>query len=182
MNEKSVKRKPAVFLDRDGVLTEEKGYVCSVEELQIFSYAKECVRQIKEKGYYAIVITNQSGVARGLFTENALLEMNRYLHEITAVDAVYYCPHYIKGKIERYAIDCNCRKPKAGMIEKANREFNIDMAHSLFVGDRASDIITGQNVGITTVLLESGYGTAYLESDVTPDYIFHDLRDIIQIL
>lgn len=182
MGEKYVGKKPAVFLDRDGVLTEEIGYVCSIKRLRIFPYAEECIRQIKAKGYYAIVITNQSGIARGFFTEEMLKGMNDYLQKNIGVDAIYYCPHHLKGKIKQYTIDCNCRKPKTGMIKAACKEFNIDIEHSFLVGDRASDIMTGQNAGIRTVLLESGYGTANLESNVTPDYIFKDLRNVIQIL
>lgn len=182
MGEKHVKQKPAVFLDRDGVLTEENGYVCSIEELHIFPYAEECIRQIKAKGYYAIVITNQSGIARGFFTESMLVKMNDYLKRTIGADEIYYCPHHLKGKIKEYAIDCNCRKPKTGMIKAACKEFSIDIEKSFLVGDRASDIMAGQNAGIRTVLLESGYGTAKLEGNVTPDYIFKDLRNVIQIL
>jgi D,D-heptose 1,7-bisphosphate phosphatase len=182
MNQHYTKKKPAVFLDRDGVLTEENGYVCSIEEMRIFPYAKDCVRQIKKKGYYTIVITNQSGVARGLFTEEMLIEMNNYLQKKIGVDAIYYCPHYQKGKEEKYTMNCNCRKPKTGMIERACKEFDIDMEKSFFVGDRAGDIMAGRNAGIKTVLLESGYGTERLENNVIPDYIFDDLRKVIQIL
>jgi D,D-heptose 1,7-bisphosphate phosphatase len=177
-----LKRKPAVFLDRDGELTEEKGYVTSREELVIFPYVRDCICQIHEKGYYAIVVTNQSAVARGLITEDALLEMNRYLADETNVDAVYYCPHLETGIIAGYQKICSCRKPQTGMIEKACRDFPIDLKHSCMVGDRASDIMLGKNAGIKTVLLESGYGTKRLESDVTPDYQFEDLRDLIKIL
>ncbi len=182
MNEKHTVRRPAIFLDRDGVLTEEKSYVCSCEEMRIFPYAEECIRKIKEKGYYAIVITNQSGVARGLFTENCLMKMNDYLKQVLNVDAIYYCPHHIEGRVKKYAIVCNCRKPGTGMIERACRDFNIDMEKSFLAGDRASDIKAGKNAGIRTVLLESGYGTAGLESNVVPDYICYDLRDMIKIL
>lgn len=182
MNDKKIQIKPAVFLDRDGVLTEEKSYVCSLGELNIFSYVKECVKKIKEKGYYAIVITNQSGVARGLFLEKTLQEMNTYLIKETGVDAVYYCPHYIDGKVKKYQKRCNCRKPETGMIQKACEDFLIDMKKSYMVGDRASDILSGQNAGIKTVLLESGYGTRRLEQNVKPDYIMNDLRDVIKIL
>ena len=177
-----MERKPAVFLDRDGVLTEEKSYITSLKELNIFSYAQECVRKIHEKGYYAIVITNQSGVARGLFTEEQLLEMNRYLTEQTGVDAVYYCPHHPEGKIERYRKICSCRKPNTGLLEAANRDFRIDMEHSYLAGDRAGDILAGINAGLRTILLESGYGSARLEAQVRPDYFVQDLRDVIAIL
>lgn len=179
---RKMRKKPAIFLDRDGVLTEEKSYICSLKELSIFPYVKECIRQIKEKGYYAIVISNQSGVARGFFTEETLQEMNAYLIEEINVDAIYYCPHHMAGKVEKYRKKCNCRKPEIGMLEKAQEDFQINMKKSYLVGDRASDILAGKKAGIKTILLESGYGTKGLEQDVTPDYIFDDLRDIIAIL
>ncbi|MDE7183124.1 MAG: HAD family hydrolase [Lachnospiraceae bacterium] len=179
---KSNFQRPAVFLDRDGVLAEETGYVNSVERLCIFPYAAECIRKIHEKGYYAIVITNQSGVARGLFTEERLLEMNRYLQQYTDVDAVLYCPHHPEGVVEEYRIRCNCRKPAIGMFQNACRRLDIDMTNSYMVGDRAGDIIAGQNAGIKTILVESGYGTVRLEEDVMPDYVVDDLRGVLEIL
>lgn len=179
---KNKRLKPAIFLDRDGVLSEEKSYVCTLEDFTIFSYTKECIKKIKEKGYLTIVITNQSGVARGLFSEEVLQEMNSYLIKETDVDAVYYCPHHPQGKIEKYRKECNCRKPRTGMIEQACKDFSIDMERSYIVGDRASDILLGQNAGLTTVLVESGYGTEKLEQEVTPDYIKKDLREVIALL
>ena len=178
----SENKKPALFLDRDGVLTEEIGYTKSIENLHIFPYVAECIRQIHEKGYYAIVITNQSGIARGLFTEETLKDMNTFLIEMTGVDAVYYCPHHPDGNVDQYTKICKCRKPEIGLLEQACNDFDIDMTRSYMVGDRAGDIITGQKAGIKTVLLESGYGLAGLEQNVTPDYVFADLRDVIDIL
>lgn len=124
-------RKPVIFLDRDGVLTKEKSYVCKVDDLEIFEYSRECVRKIKEKGYYAIVITNQSGVARGYFTEDELIEMNTKLQEETGVDAIYYCPHHEQGKVPQFTMKCNCRKPDIGMIKQACEDYSIDccLAH-----------------------------------------------------
>ena len=141
--------KPAVFLDRDGVLTKEKGYVLRKEELEIFCDAQECVQKIHKAGYFAIVITNQSAVGRGLLMEEELKAMNNLLIEMTGVDAVFYCPHWIQdGKV------CNCRKPQIGLIKSASEQFPINIKKSYFVGDRASDIETGKNAGIKTVLLE----------------------------
>lgn len=171
----TMEKRPAVFLDRDGVLIEEKSYIASEKELSVFPYATECIRRIHEKGYYAIVITNQSGVSRGFFTEAELQEMNKYLMQQTNVDAIYYCPHHPKDK-------CYCRKPQIGMFKAACKEFSIDMRYSYMVGDRASDILAGQNAGVRTVLLESGYGSARLECDVIPDYILKDLRSVVEIL
>lgn len=170
--------KPAVFLDRDGVLTEERGYLRGVEELRIFPYAAECVRRFHELGYYAIVVTNQSAVARGILTEEGLREMNGLLMERTGVDAVYYCPHHERGTVPKYAVPCRCRKPQTGMIERACRDFPVDLRNSLMVGDRACDIRMGERAGLETVLLESGYGTARLEEPVTPDHVLKDLRDV----
>lgn len=174
--------KPAVFLDRDGVLTEEKGYIDSVDRLCIFPYAAECVRKMQEKGYYVIVVTNQSGVARGFFEESELQKMNACLIRQTKVNAVYYCPHHPAGTVEKYKMECDCRKPQTGMFRAACREFAIDLPGSYMVGDRAGDILAGQNMGIRTVLLESGYGSKRLEADVKPDYIFEDLRGVVEIV
>lgn len=174
--------KPAVFLDRDGVLTEENGYIDSVENLRLFPYAAECIRQIHNKGYYAIVITNQSGVARGLFTEEKLQEMNGYLMEQTNVDAIFYCPHHPDGIVEKYRKECCCRKPGTGMFAMACGEYAINMQRSYMVGDRAGDILAGQQAGVRTILVESGYGTKGLEADVTPDETMRDLRDVAKYL
>lgn len=177
-----IEKRPAIFLDRDGVLNEEKSYICSIDDLAIFPYAEDCVKKIKDNGYYAIVITNQSGVARGFFTEEQLVKMNQYLKQRTGVDAVYYCPHHPEGIVSQYRKSCDCRKPQTGLLEQACRDYNIDMEHSYLIGDRAGDIITGQKIGIKTVLLESGYGLERLERQVSPDYVFKDLRDVVDNL
>lgn len=175
-------RKPAVFLDRDGVLTKEKSYICTIREMEIFPYASESIQQIKNKGYYTIIVTNQSGIARGLFTEDDLQKMHLYLQQKTGIDAVYYCPHHPEGKIRKYRKICHCRKPETGMIEQACSDYSIDMDKSFMVGDRAGDIITGQRMGLKTILLESGYGLERLEADVKPDYILKDLRAVADML
>ncbi len=176
------KKKPAVFLDRDGVLAKEKSYVLSVNELEIFPYTAECIRQIHKKGYYAVVITNQSGIARGLFTEAELAEMNDRLMKETGVDAVYYCPHHPEGKVKEYRKKCSCRKPEMGLLKAAAKDLDIDMSKSWMVGDRAGDILAGEKAGVKTILLESGYGLRGLEKEVTPDYTLNDLRDVMEVL
>ena len=177
-----LKQKPAVFLDRDGVLCHENGHITIPSEIEIFEYANECIARIHEKGYWAIVVTNQSGIARGIFTENEQKKANAYLIENTGVDGVYYCPHYLNGKIPQYMVECNCRKPKTGMIDMACKDFPIDMSGSYMVGDRASDILLGKAVGIKTVLLNSGYGINGLEKAVEFDYNYEDLREFVKNL
>lgn len=172
---------PAVFLDRDGVLCKEKSYVTNREELEIFPYAKQCVEILHQKGFLAICITNQSAVARGMMTEEALQEINEYLAAQTGLDALYYCPHHPEG-MGKYRKKCNCRKPRIGMVEQAMQEFEIDMAASYMVGDRVADILCGQNAGLKTVLLESGYGTARLEQPVKPDMICENLAKWVSMV
>lgn len=167
----------AVFLDRDGVITKEFGFICPIEQVEVFPYVADCVKMIHDAGYYAIVISNQSGVARGLFTEEELMRLNNRIQTETGVDAIYYCPHHIDGKIEKYRVVCDCRKPQIGMILRASEDFDVCMDGSYMVGDRAADILCGQNAGLTTVLLNSGYGEEKLEQEVTADYIMSDLRE-----
>lgn len=175
-NKAVVEGKPAVFLDRDGVLCVEKGYVTGMDELEIFPYTKKCIQRMHQSGYLAVCITNQSAVARGMMEEETLIKMNDYLVQQVGLDAVYYCPHYSSG-LGKYMQNCNCRKPKTGMIDAAVQEFKINRCSSYIVGDRATDIICGQNAGLKTVLLESGYGTKGLEQLVDPDYKYKDLEE-----
>lgn len=113
--------KKAVFLDRDGVLCEDTDYITSFEKLHIYPFAKKAVEQIHKKGYLAIVVTNQSGVARGYLAEEMLQKLNAYLQKETGVDAIYYCPHLPpeQEEIPPYRIHCTCRKPNAGMLQQA---------------------------------------------------------------
>ena len=178
-------KKAAIFLDRDGVITVEKSYVRRACDMEIFEYSKECVEQIHSLGYLAIIITNQSGVGRGYFSEEELLFMNERLIAETGVDAVYYCPHWYHeaSTLPQYNVDCDCRKPKTGMIQQAvsafrEKEIELNLKDSYFVGDRGTDIRTGINAGMHTVLVESGYGSDTLEG-VIPDEIYENLSDFV---
>lgn len=171
-------RRPAVFLDRDGVLVEERSYITRVADLKIFPYTTQCIRTFKELGYYTICVSNQSAVGRGMMQLSDLEILNQYLQENTGVDAIYCCPHYWKDNIPV----CDCRKPQTGLFKQAMRDFLIDLQESYMVGDRASDILAGQNIGVKTILLESGYGSGRLEADVTPDYVVRDLRDVVRVV
>ena len=173
--------KPAVFLDRDGVLCPERGYLHTGDELQIFPFAADSVKILHEKNFWAIVITNQSAVARGFLDLKDLERMNKELQAKTGVDAVYYCPH-LNLNINISEFNCDCRKPKTGMIKQACKDFEIDLLNSWFAGDRAVDIQTGINAGLKTALLESGYGSKKLEFDVKPDYIFNNLKEFAEFL
>lgn len=162
------KKRNAVFLDRDGVLCEDTDYVTSFEKMHIYDYAKEAIRQIHKKGYLAIVVTNQSGVAREMMTEQTLIELNQFLQKETGVDAVYYCPHLPPESkvLPPYRVSCSCRKPGIGMLKQAVRDFAVDLSGSFMVGDRESDIITGKNAGVKTVYI-SNRNVAGINADVT---------------
>ncbi len=166
----------AIFLDRDGVICKEKSYVTKLEDLEIESYARECVSAFKLFGFKTVVITNQSAVARGLMTEINLISMHEYLKEELDLDQIYYCPHYNEK------MSCFCRKPGIALFERAIKEFNIDPQKSFMVGDRASDILAGKNAGVKTVLVRTGYGKNGLEFPVEPNYIFDDLRAFASFL
>lgn len=170
-----------MFLDRDGVLCVEKGYITNTDQLEIFPYTKKSIERIQENGFLAICITNQSAVGRGLMTEQELKKIHEYLIAETGLDALYYCPHHPEG-YGIYKCICNCRKPKVGMLKKAAEDYKIDLSSSYMIGDRASDILCGKSAGVRTILLESGYGTRYLEQNVDPDLIYTDLWEFVQHL
>lgn len=173
-----MKERAAVFLDRDGVLCVEKGYVIRIQDLEIFPYAKQCIQELHKKGYLAICVTNQSAVARGMMSEDTLIEINEFLMEKLDLDAVYYCPHYPTG-IGKYARKCDCRKPETGMLDAAIEKYGINKEMSYMVGDRASDIICGKKAGLKTVLLESGYKIKKSEQQVEPDDIYRNLKEFV---
>ena len=153
----------------------------TLQDMEIYPFAKKCVDSLHAAGYLEIVITNQSGIARGYFSEAELLKMNDSLRREVDVDDVYYCPHYPGGIIEKYSIVCNCRKPATGMIEQACREHAIDPGKSFLIGDRASDIEAGKNAGLKTILLRTGYGMQDEKKGLDPDYVCDDLREAVKV-
>ncbi len=175
---------PAVFMDRDGVVSEEAGYITSPEQLKIFPFSGEAIQKLKSNGWKCIIITNQSGIARGVITEDKLHSINQKLFKELLIDDIYYCPHYPpeKEEILPYNVHCLCRKPQAGMILKAAAEHHIDLKKSYMIGDRAGDILAGQNAGLKTILVCTGYGPKRLEQEVKPDFIFADLKEFVDFL
>lgn len=156
--------RPAIFLDRDGVLNVDKGYAFKPEDLQLTSGTAAAVAELKRRGYCLIVVSNQSGVARGKFGEQDVTRFNAALDKALrraggfGIDAFYYCPHLVDGTVEAYAKDCDCRKPKPGMIQKAARELRIDLSRSFMVGDKPDDIDCAEAAGIRGVqVTASGY-------------------------
>jgi D-glycero-D-manno-heptose 1,7-bisphosphate phosphatase len=146
-------RRPAAFLDRDGVLNVDHGYSHRPEHLEWIAGAPEAVRLLNEAGYYVLVVTNQSGVARGYFTEEAVKAFHAHMQKDLAshgarVDAFYYCPHHPEGTIKPLAIRCRCRKPATGMLEQAANEWPIDRDASFLIGDKDEDVGAAQAFSI----------------------------------
>jgi D-glycero-D-manno-heptose 1,7-bisphosphate phosphatase len=138
-------RRPAAFLDRDGVLNVDHGYAHRPDQLEWIDGALEAVRLLNEAGYYVIVITNQSGVARGYYSEAAVNEFHSHMQQVLRahgahIDAFYYCPHHPEGKIKELAVRCFCRKPSPGMLQQAAREWPLDPSRSFFIGDKDDDM------------------------------------------
>lgn len=153
--------RPAVFLDRDGTLCEEMGYLNHVSRFQMFSFAAEAIRRLNGAGRAVIVVSNQSGISRGIFPEKVLHDvharMKRELESAGAhLDGIYVCPHQARDA-------CECRKPKTGLLERAAREQGLDLGRSLVVGDRYADIEMGHRAGGRGVLVMTGYGRGEYE-------------------
>ncbi|VTR93122.1 -heptose -bisphosphate phosphatase : D,D-heptose 1,7-bisphosphate phosphatase OS=Geobacter metallireducens (strain GS-15 / ATCC 53774 / DSM 7210) GN=gmhB PE=3 SV=1: Hydrolase_6: Hydrolase_like [Gemmata massiliana] len=153
----------AVFLDRDGTLIEEVNHLSSPDQVRLIPGAAEAVRRLNDAGVLVIVITNQSGVARGYFPESRLSAVHDRVSELLAahgakVDAYYYCPHHPTEGIGAYRVTCTCRKPKPGMLLTAARDFDIDLARSWMVGDKVCDSGAGDAAGCRSVLVRTGHG------------------------
>ena len=182
--------RPAVFIDRDGTLTEEVGYVNHPRRIRLLPRSAEAIRRLNAAGIAAIVATNQAGLARGYFSAEVLQaandEMLRQLKEAGArLDGVYVCTHHPTEGAPPYRIECECRKPKAGLLQRAARELGIDLTASAMIGDRASDLECGRAAGARAVLVLTGYGLGDWEYQrhafrVPPDHVAEDLLDAVE--
>lgn len=151
----------AIFFDRDGVLNEEVGYLWEIEKFRWIDGAREAIKFCNERGILTIVVTNQSGIARGMYTSrevDALHDfMQKSLAEVGAhIDGFYYCPHYPEGSVKEFSIACDCRKPKPGMILKACKEFKIQPAQAILFGDSERDIEAAKAAGLRAGIFFSG--------------------------
>ena len=155
--------RPAVFLDRDGTIIQERGYLERLEHLNIFPWTGDALRLLKRAGYTLVVVTNQSGIAHGLispgFPETCHAEMRRRLQPAGAdLDALYFCSHHPRGSVAGLDVECRCRKPLPGMVEDAVRDLGVDPAQSWVVGDKWLDVNLGHAVGARSILVRTGWG------------------------
>jgi D-glycero-D-manno-heptose 1,7-bisphosphate phosphatase len=153
----------AVFLDRDGTLIEEVGYLDRVDRLRLFPETVDALRALQRAGLRLIIATNQSGIAQGLFTETFVRDLHDDLTQRLAqggvrLDGIYYCPHHPEAKLAAYRTQCDCRKPGAGLLRQAARDLDLDLARSYMIGDRWRDLRAGMACGGAGVLVRTGYG------------------------
>ncbi len=153
----------AAFLDRDGTIIEEVGYLDRPERVVLYPYAAAAIRALNRAGVPVVMVTNQSGVARGFFSEAVVEDVHRHMAALLAeggarIDAYYYCPHHPDGNRREYAIRCACRKPGRALVDRAVTEFGIDPARSFAVGDRWVDIGLARSIGGRGILVRTGYG------------------------
>ena len=175
----------AVFLDRDGTVNEEVGYLRDLDQLRLIPGAGTAIRRLNEAGLNVVLVTNQSGVARGYFPEALVHEAHERLNQLLSnegarIDAVYYCPHHPTAGNSPYTMACDCRKPGTGLIDRAARELGIDVRQSYMIGDKWSDVELGQRAGAHSILVRSGFAPddpgnvrpAHLKD---PDFIAHTI-------
>jgi D-glycero-D-manno-heptose 1,7-bisphosphate phosphatase len=153
----------AVFLDRDGTLIEEVGYLDRAERVELYPWSIDAVRALNRAGFRVVMVSNQSGVARGFFTEAVVEAVHAHIADLleaggARIDAYYYCPHHPDGKVKQYAQPCECRKPGRGLVDRAARELGISPAASFVVGDRWLDVALARAIGGRGVLVRTGYG------------------------
>jgi D-glycero-D-manno-heptose 1,7-bisphosphate phosphatase len=152
-----------VFLDRDGTIIEEVGYLDSIDAIRWFPWSVDAIRALNFAGFVLVVTTNQSGVARGYFSEGFVQEVHQALDRRLAaggarIDAYYYCPHHPEGAVEQYRLACDCRKPAAGLVQCAARDVDVDPARSFVVGDTWRDVGLARSVGARGLLVRTGCG------------------------
>jgi len=180
----------AVFLDRDGTVTDEVGYLTSLDMLKLIRGAGAAIKRLNEAGYKVVLVTNQSGVARGYFPESLVDNAHRLLRRMlmedgALLDGIYYCPHHPSAGNTKYTIVCDCRKPETGLLDRAARDLAIDLEQSFMVGDKWSDVELGHRAGMRSILVRTGFspddpGNKRPAHVGDPDLTAHDLAEAVQ--
>ena len=185
----------AVFLDRDGVLIEEAHLLTDAAHIRLFDYSPLAIESLRRAGYYVIVVTNQTVIARGLATEEDVRQLHAAIQQLlyrangSQIDAFYVCPHHPNATLVNYRVDCACRKPKPGLLLQAAQDHNIDLQASYMIGDRITDIIAGSRAGCRTILVETGAHlekpietTEPIDPHIRPDFVCRDLSQAVKVI
>lgn len=158
-------KRRAVFLDRDGTINVEKNYLCKIEDFEFIPGVPGAIKKLKDAGLLVIVVSNQSGIARGYFDEETVRKLHQHIQQElvalgTSIDDFYFCPHHPEQGLGAYKLSCQCRKGNPGLLLQAAREHGIDLPKSYMVGDKLADIEAGQRAGCKTLLVLTGYGAS----------------------
>ena len=182
----------AAFLDRDGTIIVEKGYLSDSAQIELIPGSAAAIRRLNKAGYLVFGLSNQSGVARGFFTVQAVLSVNRRVMEMVSkegakIEEIYFCPHHPQGTVAEYAVTCECRKPATGMVEKVKGKYTIEPAKTLVIGDKCVDVELGRAIGARSALVKTGFGISEMEkirSDglIEPDVYAKDLSEAVELL
>lgn len=183
-------KKPALFIDRDGTINEQMGYINHMSRFVILPGVSEAVRLLNENHFLAIVVSNQSGVARGYHPIALVHDLHAYLQGVlkkegAAIDGIFFCPHDSRGTVPEYTRTCHCRKPGTGLIDQACESFDIDLRSSYVVGDRHTDMEMAHRAGVRGILVKTGYGLGEIDyvlphQSVQPAHIAEDLLEAVQ--
>jgi len=180
--------KPAAFLDRDGTLIEDRGYICTFDQVHIYPFSGQALRRLNAAGIAVVLVTNQSAVARGICSCDQVESLHLRLRETLAaesacIDAVYWCPYLAGGKVPRFALESPMRKPAPGMLLQAARDLGLDLSRSIMVGDKLSDMAAGKAAGCRTALVRTGNGkaaeAAASHGPACPDFVADDLLQAV---
>lgn len=177
-----------VFLDRDGTIIYDKGYVGKIKDIMLIPRAAEAIKMLNKSGFLVIVTSNQSGIARGYFDMDAVTKVNAEIQSKlnkygAYIDASYYCPHFTEGKNKKYVKKCLCRKPSQGMIKMAVKDFNINIRNSFVIGDKLTDVLFGKRAGAKTILVLTGQGkeeAKKITAKSKPDFMAKDLNAAVK--
>ncbi len=182
-------KKPAVFIDRDGTINEQRGYINHISRFKIIPGVEDAIRLLNQNNFLAIVVSNQSGVARGFYPIELVHEVHALMKQLleengSFLDAIFFCPHHPDGVIPEYTRKCNCRKPGTGLIDQACRSFDIDLSNSYVVGDLYSDMELAERAGVRGILVKTGYGLGEIEYTLPtkprkPLYVAENLLDAV---
>jgi D-glycero-D-manno-heptose 1,7-bisphosphate phosphatase len=180
--------KKAAFLDRDGTLNIDVGYPSRYDQIDVYPQSFEAVKRLNKEGLLAVVVTNQSGIGRGLLTEEDLKDIHArlaasFVRREARLDAIYYCPHYALSEDLRYRKECDCRKPKPGLARQAAADLGIDLASSYMIGDKTEDIIFAMNIGAVPVLVLTGAGgesqSKLRDQNLAPVHVAADILEAV---
>ncbi len=174
---------PAIFLDRDGTINVDHGYVHEIDNFQFIDGVIDAMRELKEMGFALVIVTNQSGIARGMYSEEQFMQLTEWMDWSLAdrdidLDGIYFCPHLPDASVENYRQQCDCRKPQPGMILSAAEELDIDLAASYIVGDKIDDVMAGKAAGVgKTVLVRTGKPVTS-EGEAAADWVIESLASL----